>query len=457
MAKTAAELEARIAELEAENRALRERDTAVIVDGAAGDGAGSGAGEASARTRGRWRAPVSAVLVVLGIVLAPVALIGGWARLELVDTDRFVQTFGPLADDPAVQAYLVDQVTTVIDEQVDIDGLTASVFDGIRSLDLPPRAQDALGLLEGPAAAGLHSLVERVVGQVVASETFADVWNQALRISHTQFVAAVQGDPDAALELSGDGTVSVQLGPIVEAAKQRLIDQGVGFASAIPTIDRSIEILQADSLALVRTVYTLAVAVGFWLPFVSIALMVGGVLIARRRTTALVWTAGGFALAMLTLGAGIGIGQSFFIATVSPSIMPSDAAEALYEQLVELMRGSIAALFLLGLLVALFAWFSGPYRPATAVRGAATSAFDGLRSAGDRHGVGTGRFGEWLDRWRVGAYVLIAVVAAAVVLFTRPITIGLVVWTVVLALVALLLVQVLRRPAPQPAEVAPAG
>ncbi|UOE42545.1 hypothetical protein [Agromyces larvae] len=456
MAKTAAELEARIAELEAENRALRERDTALIDDGAGGTGAGR-AGEASGRMPGRWRAPVSAVLIVLGILLAPVALIGGWARLELVDTDRFVQTFGPLAEDPAVQAYLVDQVTTVIDEQVDIDALTASVFDGIRSLDLPPRAQDALGLLEGPAAEGLRSLVSQVVERVITSEAFADVWNQALRISHTQFVAAVQGDPDAALQLAGDGTVSVQLGPIVAEVRQQLVDQGVGFASAIPAVDRSIEIVQADSLALVRTVYTLAVAVGLWLPFVSLGLLVAGVLVARRRTTALVWTAGGFAFAMLVLGAGVGIGQAFFVATVSPSIMPSDTADALYEQLVELMRGSIAALFLLGLLVALFAWFSGPYRPARAVRGAAASAFDGLRRAGDRHGVGTGRFGEWLDRWRVGAYVLIAVVAAAVVLFTRPITVGLVVWTVVIALVALLAVQLLRRPAPQPAEGALAG
>lgn len=435
------ELQARIAQLEAENVALRRAQTA--------GGAGDADSTPVRAKRQRWRTVVSVICVVVGLILAPVALLTAWARIELVDTERFVATFAPLAQDSDVQRFVADQVTTAIDDQVDLPALTSDLFDGLEALDLPPRAKDALGLLEGPATQGLQSLVAGAVDRIVASEAFADVWTTALRVSHREFVAAVQGDPDSALEVSDD-TLSVQLGPVIEAVKQRLVDQGVSLASAIPVINQSIVIVQADSIALVKTVYALAVAVGTWMPIVALALLVAGVLIAKRRATALVWTAGGFALAMILFAAGVGVGRAFFVGTVSPSIMPQATAVALYEQLVEIVRNAILALFVLSLLVAVIAWFTGPWRPARAARGLADSGFASVRRSAAAHGVTTGSFGNWLDRWRGGAYALIVVVASAVVLFTRPITVGLVVWTVVIALLALLIVELLRRPPGSP-------
>jgi hypothetical protein len=442
---TESELQARIAQLEAENAALRR----TTPDGGA-RGDGGAAPPERPKGRQRWRTAVAVLLVVVGLALAPVALLTAWARLELVDTDRFVSTFAPLAEDPDVQAFVADQVTAAIDEQVDLPALTSDLFDGLQELDLPPRAQDALGLLEGPATQGLQTLVATAVDRIVASEAFADVWGTALRLTHRQFVAAMQGDPDAAVDVSND-TLSVQLGPVIDAVKQRLEDQGIGIASAIPSIDRSIVIVQDDAIALVKTMYALAVAAGTWLPIVAIVLLIAGVLVAKRRAAALVWTAGGFALSMVLLAAGLGIGRAFFVGTVSPSIMPQETAVALFEQLVEIMRGAILALFVLSLLIAVIAWCTGPWRPARAARGFAEAGFTAVRRSAAAHGVTTGAFGTWLDRWRGGAYALIVVVASAVVLFTRPITVGLVVWTVVLALLALVLVELLRRPPGSPA------
>src|ERR687897_1930966 len=132
-----AELEARIAELEAENAALRAGTDAEGASGAARTDAA--ASVAPLRERRRWgRTAAAIVLVVVGLLLAPVAVISAWARLELVDTERFVATFAPLAEEPAVQDYITEQATAAIEEQVDIPGLTKDVFDGIKSLDLPP-------------------------------------------------------------------------------------------------------------------------------------------------------------------------------------------------------------------------------------------------------------------------------------------------------------------------------
>jgi hypothetical protein len=228
--------------------------------------------------------------------------------------------------------------------------------------------------------------------------------------------------------------------------KQRLEERGVGFAAAIPEVDRSIVIAQDDAFVLIRTIYTLAVAVGTWLPWIVLLLLTAGVLVAKRRSNALVWTAGGFALTMAILAAGIGIGRTFFIGTVSPSIMPSDTAEVVYDGLLELMLSTILALFVLAVLIALIAWFSGPSRPARAVRGFATAGFSSVRRSAASHGVTTGAFGVWLDRWRGLVYGAIAVAASVAVLLSRPVTTGMIVTTVLLALLAVLLVELLRRP-----------
>ncbi|MFE6254950.1 hypothetical protein [Agromyces sp. NPDC057865] len=437
------ELQARVAELEAENRALRSDADAA----AAALGATPSEEPPARRGRGRGRTAAAIVLVVIGLLLVPVAVIAGWARLELVDTDRFVATFAPLAEDPDVQAYIADEVTAAIEEQVDIPALTADLFDGLRELNLPPRAETALGLLEQPATQGLQNLVSGVVDRIVTSDAFEDIWAAALRASHTQFIAAMQGSSDAALEIGSGGTLSVQLGPIVAAVKQRLEDQGVGFASAIPDIDRSIVVAQNDAFTLVQTVYALAVAAGTWIPWICLLLLVAGVLIAKNRPKALVWTAGGFALSMGLLAAGVGVGRLYFVGAVSPSIMPRDAAESLFDGLVELMISTILALFVLALLVAVIAWFSGPWRPARAARDFAGSGFSAVRRSAAKRGITTGAFGVALDRWRGVAYLLIALIAAAVVWFNRPVTLGVVFWTLVLALVVLLIVELLRRPA----------
>lgn len=436
------QLEARIAQLEAENEALRSE---AVTARPVGSTDAAGAPPLERRRRGRTVAAV--ILVVVALLITPVAVITAWARLQLVDTDQFVATFAPLAEEPAVQEYIGDQVTTAIEEQVDIPALTSDLFDGIRELNLSPRAEQALGLLEAPATQGLESLVSGVVDRIVESPAFADIWRTALAASHRAFVAAVQGDPDAALEIGGDGTVSVQLGPVIEAVKDRLEQQGVGFAANIPVVERSIVIAQNDAFVLVQTIYALAVAAGTWLPWICLALLAAGVFVAKRRTVALVWTAAGLALTMLILAAGLGIGRTFFIGTVSPSIMPSDTASVLFDGLVELMLSTIVAILVLSVLVAVIAWFSGPWRPARAARAFAGAGFASARKAAARHGVTTGSFGIGLDRWRGAVYIAIALIAAAVVLFNRPVTVSAVIWTVVVALIAVVIVELLRRPA----------
>ncbi len=83
-------LRTRVSELEAENAVLQRVTQDVAPSGSRG--------------RSRLRIAIAALLISVSVILAPVAVIGTWARTQLVDTDAFVQTFAPLASEPAVES-----------------------------------------------------------------------------------------------------------------------------------------------------------------------------------------------------------------------------------------------------------------------------------------------------------------------------------------------------------------
>ena len=420
-------LRARVRELEEENATLRR----------------------SSRRRRRIsvRSIVSGVLIVVALVIAPVAAIGGWARMQLVDTDRFVSTFAPLAEDPAVQDLISAQVTTAIQNSIDMESLVGDVFDGIRDLGLPPRADSALTLLQGPAVDGIHALVGTVADEVVRSPQFADIWAQTLRVTHQKVIAVIQGADDTALAIGDDGTLSIELGTVIESVKAALVDRGVSFAAAIPVIERSIPLLRSDALLLTQTLYAVAVAAGFWMPWVVLAMLVVGVLLAHDRRRAVMWTGAGFAVTFLLLAGGLGVGRMFFVGAVSPSVMPAAAAEAVFGGITDLLLGTAVALALAGALTAVSAWYQGDSRFARNLRAVLERAMVRVRAAADRNGIGTGEFGRMLDRWRSAVLVGAVVLVFAWILLARPVTVGVVIGALGVLIGVLLLVEVLRRPA----------
>jgi hypothetical protein len=442
--QTDAELQHVIRGLEAENERLRMREAAA---GPAVAGAAPTIAVPRRRRHGWGRTFLATALIVVGALLAPVAVAASWSKVVLTDTDRFVASYAPLADDPAIQQFITDETLVVINEQVDIPGLTSDVIDGITALGTGPRATDALNLLKGPAASGIQSLIERGVTRFVESEAFANVWASALRISHTQLVDAVQNDPDSAVTLGSDGTVGIQLGPIVEAVKTALVAQGIAIAAQIPSVNRSIVVAQSDAIPTVQLAYGLAVLAGDWLPWIAIAFLVLGVLVARRRSVAVIGAAVALAVAMALLAATLAIGGLVVVASVDPAVLPANVATILYDTVVTDMQATTVAVLVLAVLVAIVGWLSGPFLPARRLRSLARAGAARIRDAAEARGMTTGRTGEWLYRQRVLMRALVGAAAAAVVLFVRPVTIELTVWTLVIAGVVLAVLEIVQRPA----------
>ena len=419
-----AALRARLDALEAENARLR---------------AGSPPPAApSEKAHGnRWRAFLSALCIVIATILVPVSIVAAWARVELVDETRFVETFAPLAEDPQVQALVADQVTTAIEDSLDLEGLTNDLFDGIQQLDLPPRALAALDLLRAPATQGLQNLVDTTVTRLVQSDAFADVWETALRASHKSLAAvAAGGTSGGAVVISDTGEVGIQLGPIIEEVKKRLVDRGIGFAESIPVIDKTIVVAQSDALTVVGTVYNLAVAAGWWTPIIALVLFLAGILIARRRSTAVLGTGIGIAVGAGILAIALGIGGSV-LALSAPNLgVPAGALASMYEQITAAMRDTAIVLTLLGVVIAVIAWMSGRWRGATAARNGVASVNAGLRGAALKRGIDTGRFGTWLYAQRILVRIVLGALAILWLMLLRPLSVGevflvLIVWLIV--------------------------
>ncbi|NED66431.1 hypothetical protein G3I15_36440, partial [Streptomyces sp. SID10244] len=80
-------------------------------------------------------------------------------------------------------------------------------------------------------ASQAESFVHKTVDDFVRSSTFKDLWVAANRAAHRSVVAAVTGETQRdAVKIGSDGTISIQLGPIIEQVKQRLQDRGFAFA-----------------------------------------------------------------------------------------------------------------------------------------------------------------------------------------------------------------------------------
>ncbi|MDX2376432.1 hypothetical protein M4I32_06425 [Microbacterium sp. LRZ72] len=429
-------LRERIAALEAENARLAER--------AASSPGDDGSGPPRRSRRDGWRAFVSAVCLILAAVMVPVSIAGSWVRAELVDTDRFVATFAPLVDDPAVQSLVIDEATGAIREQLDIDAVTNDLFDGLETLDLPPRALTALDLLREPAVQGVESIITEAVTRVVVSDVFSDAWAAALQASHRGLVAAATGGDEGAVVIGDDGTIGLQLAPIIAEVKDGLQQRGVGFAAMIPEVDTTIELAQSDTLVTVRTVYGLAVTVGWWLPFLALALLGAGVLVARRRTSALIGAGAAVFFGGATLALGLAVGGTVIGLAAAEAGVPGPALAAIYEQVIASMRQTAVVITVIGLVVAVLAWTQGRSRGAVAVRRTGRALTDPVRGALVSRGVDTGSFGRWVDSQRVVVRAGIAALAVLWLWLWRPLEVSDVIVVLVVALAAWWVSEVVR-------------
>jgi hypothetical protein len=438
-----AEERAELERLRAENAALRAQQRPG--DTTPTPGAGRPVG------RQRWRSIVATLLIVVACVLAPLSVVAIWTRNQVTNTDRYVATVAPLADDPAIQTAIADQITAQVFRYIDVQGLTTQVVDALSERGVPPAVATQLQALSGPIANGLESFTRTQVTNVVQSDAFADAWVQANRVAHQELVKALTGEGGGAITVEDD-TVSVNMATMIQAVKQRLVDSGFTLAARIPDVNVSFVLFKSQDITRARSAFNLLNTLGIWLPVLAIVLLVLGVYVARDHRRALVGAGVGVAVSMVVLALGLTVFRSIYLDAVPAAVLPHDAAATLYDTIVRFLRLGLRTILVLALVVAAGAFLTGPSATAVRTRQGLSNAIGWLSG---RTGVSTGPVGAWVEAnkkaLRIGAVTLAAL---ALVFWGRPT--GKVVLGLTLALlVVLAIIEFLGRPS-RPAE-APAG
>ncbi|MEW1550166.1 hypothetical protein [Streptomyces tsukubensis] len=356
----------------------------------------------------RVRAFFSALLIVVGCVLAPLSVVAAWAAQEVGNTDRYVATVAPIAANGDVQNAVANRVTDAVMQHIDLNTL----LEGVAPADRP-RLTAALGKVGGALENALKSFVHDKAKQVVASDRFQTFWTEANRKIHSSVDKALTGSGGGAVKLT-DNAVQIDLAPVIDQVKERLVADGLTAVGKIPEIHTQFTVLKSDDIGKLKTGFRLLQIAGFWLPVLAILLVAAGVLLALRRRRALVAAALGVAFATLVLGLGLTVFRAVYLDALPPSAS-QPAAGAVYDALVRLMRTTIRMVVVLGIVIALAAWLTGPGRRAALVRQLWHSGIRSVRSTADHYGMRTGPVGPWIHRYR--RWIVWALVAVALVVY----------------------------------------
>jgi hypothetical protein len=395
----------------------------------------------------RWKAIAAALLIVIGVVLAPISVASVWAHNQLADTDRFVATVGPLAEDPAVRNAVTDRATDVVFSYVDVPALTNQVADALAAQGVPPRVVDRLRGLATPLAASLHGFVHDRVQGFVTSAEFAQLWDNAMRGVHQQLTAVLSGNSQTVTVRQGK--VVLDLGPLIDRVKNRLVEAGFSPAAAVPEVHPTVAVADASTLIRAQNGYSLLDKVASWLPWLAAVLLAAGIFLARDHRKALRNTGLGVAGSMLVLAVVLLVARSAVIGGVPERSVA--AVTSSFDIVVHFLRVSLRTLFAVGIAVAIGAALVGPSTTAVAIRRGSARALSGLR---DRlpGGSAGGRVGTWVHAHRALLRIGAVVVAVLVfVLLSQPGAIAVVIIAAVLV-VCLAVIQFLDRPGVPPSS-----
>ncbi len=349
---------------------------------------------------------LSVVFVTLACVCSLLALSLTWVRNQTLNTDRYVATVAPLADNKAIQTALADATTKEIDKAVDPQALVAQY--------LPPKAAP----LSGPIASALNTFTRQATEKFFASPAFPKIWTEISRRSHEQLVNVLEGKKAKFVELTGKGQVTLDVGPLVGPVKAAIEQSGLKVPSDSAPSGKVV-VLDAPALAnvqgLIRALKGLTILFTILAPIFFIAAVATSK--NRRRTT----ISSGLALAgtMALLGILLALGRWFYLDTLPSNVSP-DASAAFFDTLVRYLARGIRLTALLGLAAAFAAWWTGGGKAAFA------------DPSGD----------ALVSLLRVGA---IAVGAIVLLAMPHPTAIGILVTVVLTATAALIAGPLVRR------------
>jgi hypothetical protein len=388
-----------------------------------------------AEHRSTGRSIAAVVCVVLAVLLTTPAGVAFWGQRTLNDSQRYLDTVGPLVQSPEVQDAVATTVINAIQQQVDVEAIVNEVFAGV--ITDRPRLQK----LVGPLSGAINGLIDREVRAFVASDAFADIWVRVNTRAQQALVRVLKGDEGGAVSLQGDQVV-LDVSDVIDEVKQRLVARGLTVIEnvPIPEVDKQIVLLDAPQLQQARTIYAFANPLARWLIVVVVALYLAALLLSRRRSRMTVVIGVALVANALLLALVLSIGRQLFINELAGTVF-GPASSIFYDTLLAYLERGWQVLAWLGVILVVVGWFTGSTASGTAVR---TTVGGGLATVGAALANGPlGGAGRWVAANARWLRVAVGVLGAVVLLWGNDVSVSRLLWSLLLVVVLLAVVQVL--------------
>lgn len=252
-------------------------------------------------------------LALVSALVLPLALVSVWANQFVTDTSGYVETVGPLADDPEVREAAAARL--------------AAATNGLVRAEAGQRAANRASRLTEDAAI-----------TVVGGEVFARVWRNANGVAHRQF--------EKTLEDERDTPVILDLSPVVAQVLDDLRAQGV----ALPQVDTRnslrIRVASSSRIDVVRTAYTTVDRYGLLIAGLWVVLVLLALGLARDRRAVLAYASAATAVTSALLYLALWFGDELAVSSVSATDRP--LVKAVYDVLTQdlglwaLIAGAVA-------------------------------------------------------------------------------------------------------------------
>jgi len=287
-----------------------------------------------------WRRIGTWVLLVLFCIGTVASVVTVWARIQVLETDAWVETVTPLAADPAIQQAIADRITFLLNEQITGDRVTRTELGEA---------------LFGAGMAFVLDYVHRTVLEFVESPEFQEYWIAANEAAHRRLIDELTGEDAGAIFLE-NGQVVLDLNPAIAKVEDRLRAAGLEVVDRIQ-IDparATFVLYESDAVRKAEDGLEMLETLAIVLPIVTLAALVGCLLLAYRRLRMLIWVGLGMATALALTVVALSEVRDRYLEGL-PADRSADAFAAAFDIILRDLKQAVKVLAIAGVVVAGFA------------------------------------------------------------------------------------------------------
>ncbi|MBN9623767.1 MAG: hypothetical protein J0H06_12580, partial [Actinobacteria bacterium] len=182
---------------------------------------------------------LSLAFVIVGTLLAVLAIFSIWANRQALNTDNWVHTSNRLLANKKVEERLSAYLANELFAQVDVKE------------ELEKQLPSQLKVLAGPAAGGLQEVAPKVAERLLASAQVQALWSDANRAAHETLIKLLDGGSGAIS--SEGGEVSLDLNEVLTEVGAKLgVDESI--VEKLPESAGKLTILKSDQISTAQSI-----------------------------------------------------------------------------------------------------------------------------------------------------------------------------------------------------------